>query len=56
MKLNLDYRENFTDRHIGPGAEETQEMLKVVGAQDLNQLMDQTLPATIRNEQPLPLS
>ena len=55
MKLNLDYRENFTDRHIGPGAEETQEMLKVVGAQDLNQLMDQTLPATIRNEQPLQL-
>ncbi len=40
-------------RHIGPSPAEMAEMLKVVGAQDLDALIDDTLPAKIRQKEPL---
>ncbi len=40
-------------RHIGPSPAEMAEMLRVVGADDLNALMDDTLPANIRQKEPL---
>ena len=40
-------------RHIGPSPEEMAEMLDVVGAQDLDALIDDTLPKSIRQDQPL---
>ncbi|MDK3073222.1 aminomethyl-transferring glycine dehydrogenase [Sedimentitalea sp. JM2-8] len=40
-------------RHIGPSPEEMAEMLKTVGASSLDALIDDTLPAAIRQEQPL---
>jgi glycine dehydrogenase len=40
-------------RHIGPSPEEMQEMLKVVGADSLEALIDDTVPASIRQAQPL---
>ncbi|MDA9207777.1 aminomethyl-transferring glycine dehydrogenase [Octadecabacter sp.] len=40
-------------RHIGPSPVEMTEMLNVVGAKDLNALIDETLPAQIRQKQPL---
>uniref|UniRef100_UPI003510DD04 aminomethyl-transferring glycine dehydrogenase n=1 Tax=Roseovarius sp. TaxID=1486281 RepID=UPI003510DD04 len=40
-------------RHIGPSPEEMQEMLQVVGAGDLDDLIDQTVPKSIRQEVPL---
>lgn len=40
-------------RHIGPSPAEMSEMLKVVGADDLNALISDTLPTKIRQAKPL---
>ncbi|SHH17151.1 glycine dehydrogenase [Cognatiyoonia sediminum] len=40
-------------RHIGPSPEEMEEMLKVVGAESLDALIDDTLPPAIRQKEPL---
>ena len=40
-------------RHIGPSPSEMDEMLKVVGASSLDDLIDQTVPANIRQSIPL---
>ncbi len=42
-------------RHIGPSPEEMAEMLKVVGAASLDDLIDETVPASIRQAEPLKL-
>jgi glycine dehydrogenase len=39
--------ETFESRHIGPDAEETAAMLKVVGASSLDQLIDDAIPTRI---------
>lgn len=43
-------KEMFVERHVGPSAAETAEMLKVVGASTLNDLISQVVPASIRLE------
>ena len=43
----------FERRHIGPSPEDVEAMLKVVGAESLDDLMSQTLPASIRQKQSL---
>ncbi|MDP9000755.1 MAG: aminomethyl-transferring glycine dehydrogenase [Myxococcota bacterium] len=48
--------DRFESRHIGPNEEEIAEMLRVVGAQSLDELIDQTIPRTIRLRQKLDLS
>jgi len=40
-------------RHIGPSPAEMAEMLKAVGCDSLDQLIDETIPAAIRQEEPL---
>ncbi|SEF60807.1 aminomethyl-transferring glycine dehydrogenase [Jhaorihella thermophila] len=40
-------------RHIGPSPAEMDEMLKVVGVESLDELIDQTIPASIRQKEPL---
>ncbi|NSX54541.1 aminomethyl-transferring glycine dehydrogenase [Parasulfitobacter algicola] len=40
-------------RHIGPSPAEMAEMLQIVGAKDLDALIDDTLPAKIRQKEPL---
>ncbi len=40
-------------RHIGPSPEEMDDMLQLVGAEDLDALIDDTVPASIRQEKPL---
>ncbi len=40
-------------RHIGPSPAEMAEMLKVIGVPDLDTLIDQTIPASIRQKDPL---
>src|SRR5437773_4924811 len=47
--------ESFKSRHIGPDAEETAAMLKVVGASSLDALIDEAIPARIRLPKPLNL-
>ena len=43
----------FERRHIGPSPSDIEEMLQVVGAKSLDDLMSQTLPASIRQAEPL---
>jgi len=45
----------FQDRHIGPNAEDTQKMLETIGASSMDQLIDETIPASIRKKQPMNL-
>jgi len=48
--------DKFVSRHIGPREDDIKEMLKVIGVQSLDELIDQTVPANIRLEKPLNLS
>src|ERR1022692_2075300 len=45
----------FQDRHIGPNAEDTQKMLEIIGASSLDQLIEETIPASIRKKKPMNL-
>jgi glycine dehydrogenase len=47
------YREAFETRHNGSGSDEIAAMLPVVGADSLDQLIEQTVPANIRLTKPL---
>ena len=60
---NVDLQENqtdFIDRHLGPRAADIQQMLGVLGVKSLAELIDQTVPNTIRSatgmELPVPMS
>lgn len=55
MNLNTDYQELFEKRHIAPNDTATTEMLKAVGVNTLDELIDQTVPSKIRLKQPLQL-
>ncbi|HET7848383.1 MAG TPA: aminomethyl-transferring glycine dehydrogenase [Pseudolabrys sp.] len=45
----------FSSRHIGPSPADQKEMLEVIGAASLDELLAQTLPADIRQRGPLDL-
>ena len=47
--------DKFLWRHIGPRPEDIEEMLKVVGVQSLDELIEQTVPDSIRLKEPLDL-
>jgi glycine dehydrogenase len=47
--------DDFIARHVGPTDEELEQMLEVIGAKSLSDLLDQTVPAAIRSETPLDL-
>ncbi len=51
--MNTD---SFALRHIGPGEEEAQQMLKTIGVESLAQLIDETIPKDIRLKTPLNLA
>ena len=51
----LDYVDTFPRRHIGPDSRDLEEMLKVVGVTSLDELIDRTVPASIRLQRPLDL-
>ncbi|WP_207535504.1 aminomethyl-transferring glycine dehydrogenase [Desertivirga arenae] len=55
MNLNIDFQERFQDRHIAPSSKDTAAMLKVVGAESLDQLINETVPSEIRLKTPLNL-
>ncbi len=40
-------------RHIGPSPKEMAEMLKVIGVESLDALIDETIPQSIRQPEPL---
>ncbi len=51
----LEQRDDFLSRHIGPSPSEMATMLTAVGASDLDDLVEQTVPAAIRLTAPLAL-
>ena len=40
-------------RHIGPSKTEIDEMCKIIGVKNLNELINQTVPKNIRQKEPL---
>ena len=50
----LEQHDEFIGRHIGPCASEIAAMLAAIGADSLEQLIDQTVPAAIRLPASLP--
>jgi glycine dehydrogenase len=55
MSLNINYEEDFKDRHIAPNAADTLAMLSTVGVSTVDELIDQTIPEKIRLKQALNL-
>ena len=47
--------DEFVDRHVGPTEPELERMLDVIGAKSLDELLDQTVPASIRSDVALDL-
>jgi len=45
---DLEQSQDFIRRHIGPNAEQTQAMLKDIGAESVDALIDEIVPADIR--------
>ena len=56
-KLNqLEMRGNFINRHIGPNQQQTKEMLAELGLNELEDIIEQAIPANILNQEPLKLT
>jgi glycine dehydrogenase len=55
MNLFEQQSREFQRRHIGPDAKETTQMLATLGAADINELIDRTVPRAIRLEKNLQL-
>ena len=55
MNLFESHQNEFTGRHIGPNESETAEMLKTIGVSSLEELVNRTVPASIRMDKPLNL-
>ena len=55
MKIDAHYTEKFENRHIGPDDKQVEEMLKVVKAGSIDELIDQTVPDSIRLRKALSL-
>uniref|UniRef100_UPI00398F2316 glycine dehydrogenase (decarboxylating), mitochondrial isoform X2 n=1 Tax=Pristiophorus japonicus TaxID=55135 RepID=UPI00398F2316 len=49
----LPRHDDFSERHIGPGDKEKREMLDTLGLACIDQLIDNTVPASIRLSRPL---
>jgi glycine dehydrogenase len=45
--------DTFVRRHIGPNADDLREMLQTIAADSLEELIDQTIPSSIRLKKPL---
>ncbi len=52
----LEQRDAFIGRHIGPSDTDIAAMLRTLGADSLDTLIDQTVPPAIRLKAPLPLA
>ena len=53
MNLFEQQQREFIGRHIGPDEAETAAMLAVVGVSSMDELIDKTVPASIRHPKPL---
>ena len=55
MLLDALAHNEFAGRHIGPSAADVTEMLAVIGAASIDELIEQTVPGAIRQRVPLDL-
>ena len=55
MNVDLNYRDAFQQRHNSPSEIEISQMLAAVGVQSLGELIDQTIPNSIRSKKSLAL-
>jgi glycine dehydrogenase len=55
MKIDSRYTEKFESRHIGPDDQQVKEMLNLIKANSIDELIEQTIPAGIRLKNPLNL-
>lgn len=55
LKELLMATDTFSGRHLGPSAADVQEMCRIIGCRDLDDLIIQTIPAEVRREIPLEL-
>jgi glycine dehydrogenase len=55
MINDINYQEKFENRHNGPDSQQIEDMLKVVKAASVDELIAQTIPASIRLKKPLNL-
>jgi len=55
LKELLMCTDSFIPRHIGPSPADVEEMCKTIGVKDLSQLIEQTIPASVRREATLDL-
>ncbi|MDE0929810.1 MAG: glycine dehydrogenase, partial [Halioglobus sp.] len=53
--LDLENHAEFIQRHIGPTVEQQTAMARAIGYDNLDALIDDTVPATIRRQQPMQL-
>ena len=51
----LDNSDEFIARHIGPSARDQEVMLAAIGVGSLDELIDKTVPTSIRSQEPLDL-
>jgi len=51
----FEHPDNFEDRHIGPRKADVEEMLKVIGVESFDQLINETVPPSIRLTEKLKL-
>ena len=52
---SIEMRDDFATRHIGPTLRDIGAMLEVIGVPTIEDLLDRTVPASIRNDRPLAL-
>ncbi|NEN76391.1 aminomethyl-transferring glycine dehydrogenase [Pelistega sp. NLN82] len=55
LHTHIDQTEEFVGRHIGPNAEEQAHMLKTIGVNSLDELVDEIVPNNIRLKEELAL-
>ena len=55
MKIDLNNREKFEERHLGPDSGQVKSMLQVIGVDSLDKLIEETVPAAIRLKKNLSL-
>jgi glycine dehydrogenase len=55
MPLNFSHNDEFIPRHIGPDEPELKQMLKVVGANSLDEFIESVIPQKLRSISPLQL-
>lgn len=53
--MQLPSKDSFARRHNGPNQEQVDKMLQTVGAESLDKLIEETIPAGIRSTEPLKL-